>query len=303
MPRLAPRAAIALLAAAALLSAPVAVAPAAAAPASQLAGVALERSDNMIYPIRDGYDDTVVLTFAGFADTGELVDEAVEGTLRVRLGSRTVASWPIRSSARAEFRWGGRVGGVTKAGTFIATASITNADGDVLQDSTSVKVSTKRLVKKTTTQRVSALASLRRCTDIEDDFTARCFEVLFPRNSGGINYSGGRGGSGSWATRAVHGLALPAAVRSSVVPAKFRVSSSMEIEGGTAIAACRASRSLSGCGDSGTGSMRTTSGTLSSPTVTLSPRSTRLNWAVLLRGKADAMATSYTITTTTYSLR
>lgn len=120
------------------------VSTASAASSQQLASLAVMRSSNTVYPVKDGYRDSVRFAVRAINASGAYVP--VVGSAVLRRGSATVKSWAIDGSTKL-ITWNGRVGRSIKAGLYTLTVIAWSADGSRLTERTMVRVLTKHLVR------------------------------------------------------------------------------------------------------------------------------------------------------------
>lgn len=111
-----------------------------------LTGLTVQRSLSTVYPVKDGYRDSVVLTVrptvAGPASA------KVTGSAKLTRAGRTAKRWSLRSGVN-RLTWNGRVGGAVKPGRYTLTVTAKGPQGAARTVRTAVVVSAKRLVTRT----------------------------------------------------------------------------------------------------------------------------------------------------------
>jgi hypothetical protein len=121
-----------------------------AAPAS-VTDATLTSTLPTVYPVKDGFRDTVSFTLASTTSTSET--EPATGSIKiVNAAGRLVKSWTLADSSTRKVTWDGLHGGNIVGGTYTVTASIASGGSPALTKSLVVKVSSKKLVAKTVTQ-------------------------------------------------------------------------------------------------------------------------------------------------------
>lgn len=124
-----------------------------------LSKLTVQRSLSTVYPVQDGYRDSVVLTVtpvvAGPASA------KVTGTATLSRAGRTAKRWTLQSGTN-RLTWNGRVGGAVQAGRYTLTVMAKGPQGAARTVRTSVVVSAKRLVTRTTVVTKQASSALSR---------------------------------------------------------------------------------------------------------------------------------------------
>jgi hypothetical protein len=119
-----------------------------------LTGATLTLNHPTVYPHVDGYRDSL-----GIAVTKRIVGASgtipLTGKVTITRAGKTVARFPISTSAAETYDWSGRVAGKIVAGTYAVTATVTAPSGTITKRAT-VSVSHKKLVTHTSTVTVSA---------------------------------------------------------------------------------------------------------------------------------------------------
>lgn len=134
-------------------------------------------SSSEIYPVKDGFKDTVNLT------TNATDDAMIRSRWEIRNSAGTVVR-ALTSSAwwhTNEVVWNGKTstGGIAPAGKYTVHTIVTDAHGNsTVNDSAKITVSAKRLVNKTFTKTVPARGSMF------DKFVGRCSKLATPAGRG-----------------------------------------------------------------------------------------------------------------------
>ena len=115
--------------------------------ATSVTKVAAKPTTPTVYPVKDGYADSVGIAFA--TNTTIPRDLEVTGVITVSRNGTTVKKWTVTSSKSATFSWDGRVKGKVVTGTFDIKAAVKGPQGPLVRSATTVKVSKKKLVQKT----------------------------------------------------------------------------------------------------------------------------------------------------------
>jgi hypothetical protein len=136
----------------AALSAPAVSATLAATAVTKLK---VPRSLSTVYPVKDGYRDSVSFNVNGTTSTGKTLK--VSGSATLKYGKHTVKSWKLTSS-NAKLSWNGKYGSKVKSGKYSLTVSEKGPEGATQKASTSVTVSAKHLVSRTATKTYTARA-------------------------------------------------------------------------------------------------------------------------------------------------
>lgn len=111
---------------------------------SSVATVAVIRSTNAVYPVKDGYLDTARFEVIATDADGRLVP--VVGTATLTSRGQIVRTWRI-DSARTGISWDGRVAHAIRTGLYALTATVTSADGTIRTGEAMMRVLGKRLVR------------------------------------------------------------------------------------------------------------------------------------------------------------
>ena len=119
-----------------------------------LTTLSVQRSLSTVFPVRDGYRDTVVFTVTPTIDGPATAK--VTGTARLSRGSRTVRTWKLHAGTN-RLVWNGRVRGTVEPGGYTLSVRAKGPQGGARTAHSSVAVSAKRLVTRTAT--VTKLAS------------------------------------------------------------------------------------------------------------------------------------------------
>lgn len=115
-----------------------------AASAGSLATVSVMRSAGTVYPVKDGYVDSVRFGISATDAAGTHVP--VVGTAVLTSAGTTVAAWPV-DAAMTVIGWNGRVAGAIRTGSYTLTVIAWSTDGMTHTGRAMVRVSGKRLVR------------------------------------------------------------------------------------------------------------------------------------------------------------
>ncbi len=119
-----------------------------------LTGATLTLSHSTVYPHLDGYRDSL-----GIAVSKRVVGASgtipLTGKVTIKRAGKTVARYPIVTSATETYNWSGRVAQKIVAGTYDVTATITAPSGTIVKHET-VSVAHRKLVTHTSVNTVSA---------------------------------------------------------------------------------------------------------------------------------------------------
>ena len=105
---------------------------------------ALVLSAGSVFPVRDGYRDSVTFSTAGTASTGQLI--RVAGSLQVLDGSRVLWTVPVRNTGGNAYVWNGRTGGSVEPGSFVVKLTLRGPEGAAISRTARIVVSGKHLV-------------------------------------------------------------------------------------------------------------------------------------------------------------
>lgn len=140
-----------------------------------LTKLAVRRSTSTVYPVKDGYRDSVVFTVT--PSIAGPTTAKVTGTAKLTRAGKTVKTWSIHSGV-TRLAWNGKAGGVVKAGRYTLTVRAKGPQGSARTVRSSVTVSPKRLVARTATVTKQAASALSR------------FQPYDAAGSGTCGYSG-----------------------------------------------------------------------------------------------------------------
>jgi hypothetical protein len=115
--------------------------------ATKLTTVALAKDVSTVYPVVDGFQDTVGIKFA--AHTAGPAYVGVTGEVTISLNGTTVKSWDLVSSKTRTFTWNGLNGGKIVPGKYTVKVSAKGPQGSSRSAIMYVNVSNKKLVTKT----------------------------------------------------------------------------------------------------------------------------------------------------------
>lgn len=110
--------------------------------------LAVSRSASSVFPVKDGYRDSVVFTVTPTVSGPS--SAKVTGTAKLTRAGRTAKSWNLHGG-RNRLTWNGKAGTRVKPGTYTLTVRAKGPQGGTRTARTSVVVSAKRLVSRTTT--------------------------------------------------------------------------------------------------------------------------------------------------------
>ncbi|MGN6444965.1 hypothetical protein [Amnibacterium sp.] len=99
-----------------------------------------------VFPVRDGYRDTVAFALDGVTSDG--AQHVVGGTATLMLGSRVVADWPVASTDQ-RIVWNGMQGASLVPGRYVLTVTVGDAGGARIAATAAVDVSSARLMGTT----------------------------------------------------------------------------------------------------------------------------------------------------------
>ncbi|BDV30415.1 hypothetical protein [Microbacterium terricola] len=119
-----------------------------------ITGTKLATSTTTIYPVRDGYRDSVKIAVSSTATNGSTIPAT--GTVKVTRSGKTVKTYKLTSSKRWTATWDGKVSGKVVPGTYKVSVSIKGPEGATKTASKTVTVKKGNLVTKTTSKWVKA---------------------------------------------------------------------------------------------------------------------------------------------------
>lgn len=112
----------------------------------KLATLSVLRSSNTVYPVKDGYEDTVRFAVRAMDASGDFVP--VVGSAVLSKAGRTVHTWHIDGATKV-ITWNGRVGHTVRTGLYTMTVSAWSPDGTMVTERSHVRVLAKHLEKRT----------------------------------------------------------------------------------------------------------------------------------------------------------
>lgn len=112
-----------------------------------------------VFPVRDGYRDTVAFALDGVTSDG--AQHVVGGTATLMLGSRVVADWPVASTDQ-RIVWNGMQGASLVPGRYVLTVTVGDAGGARIAATAAVDVSSARLMGTTAQYASKAVSGLHR---------------------------------------------------------------------------------------------------------------------------------------------
>jgi hypothetical protein len=133
----------------------------AAAAGTPIATVQLSRSAATVYPVKDGYRDSVRFDVRGF--TADQQPVGVTGTAELKKSGSTVKSWSL-NGANTSLTWNGRVGSAVKTGVYTLLVTARSNDGTTHTASTTVQVLSQHLVTRTATAKSKVTAKATTAT-------------------------------------------------------------------------------------------------------------------------------------------
>lgn len=122
--------------------------------------VKVARSVATVYPVKDGYVDSVKLSVSASTSTGKSV--AATGSVKITRAGKTVKSWNLKSSKPWSATWNGRVGSKVVPGTYKVAVALKGPQGATKTTSATIKVVGDKLVTKTTSKTISAASAFPR---------------------------------------------------------------------------------------------------------------------------------------------
>jgi hypothetical protein len=116
-------------------------APGFAAGSGHLSGLTLKLDASAVYPLADGYRDTLGISISKAGDGAS----ALPGSITVKQGAKTISTFPIGDTHSQSFVWDGRVGGKIVPGDYTVSATVIGPNQTLTRHET-VTVSAKELV-------------------------------------------------------------------------------------------------------------------------------------------------------------
>lgn len=186
---------------------------------SQVGSPSLSLSQRTVYPVKDGFRDSVTVTASSTIPAG--------GTITIKSGSQVALKRTLRRASHWSLTWNGRSDGQIRTGKYTVTVTIRGGEGAPRSRASTVIISSKRLVKHTATSTATYTARYAR-----DDCWTSNFSLCedgYAWSIGGSTYSGvTRYYNGTASTLwSAHSLPLPAgtyAYRIRVVAATYDAS-------------------------------------------------------------------------------
>lgn len=112
---------------------------------SKLADLSLVRSSNTVYPVKDGYRDSVKFAIRAMNAAGKAV--AVEGSVVLSKAGKDLKTWALDGS-KAVIDWNGRVGKRIDPGLYTLKVTAWSPDGSTRTSSSMVRVLSKHLEQR-----------------------------------------------------------------------------------------------------------------------------------------------------------
>lgn len=112
---------------------------------TKLASLSVLRSSNTVYPVKDGYRDSVRFAVRAMNLAGTFVP--VVGSAVLTKAGKDVETWHIDGSTQV-ITWDGRVGDTVRTGLYTLQVSAWSSDGSTLVEQTKVRVLSKHLEKR-----------------------------------------------------------------------------------------------------------------------------------------------------------
>ena len=140
-----------------------------AATSTQLSNVTITRSIDSVYPVKDGYLDTVKFAVSATNAAGDLVP--VQGTAILSRGTTPVKSWTLDAS-NTVLSWNGRVAGRIRAGVYTLLVSAWSPDG-----STRTMENRIRVLSKHVEQRAMTVDSIMHGNDTQAEMPEHVMEA------------------------------------------------------------------------------------------------------------------------------
>jgi hypothetical protein len=126
------------------------ISAAVASSTTELAHLSVLRSSNTVYPIKDGYRDSVRFAVRAMNSSGAIIP--VVGSAVLTKATTTVETWHIDSTSKV-LTWNGRVGKAVETGLYTLKVTAWSPDGSQMTQQSRVRVLSKHLVKHTMTVR------------------------------------------------------------------------------------------------------------------------------------------------------
>lgn len=121
--------------------------------------LAVQRSVSTVFPVKDGYRDSVTFTVTPSITGPKSVQ--VTGTAKLTRAGRTARSWKLHAGVD-RLVWNGKVGSAVKPGRYTLTVQAKGPQGGTRTARTTVSVSAKRLVTRIATVSRQASTALSR---------------------------------------------------------------------------------------------------------------------------------------------
>ena len=138
--------------------------------------VKVSRSVATVYPVKDGYIDSVKFKVAASTSTGKAVKST--GSVKVTRAGKTVKSWKLKSSKSWSASWNGKVGSKIVPGTYKVVVTLKGPQGPAKSSSIKVKVAPDKLVTKTSTKTIKATSGFTRYANYDLYDEGYC-EILY----------------------------------------------------------------------------------------------------------------------------
>lgn len=256
-----------------------------------LRSVGLKRSVATVFPVRDGYRDSVTFTVRGSTTTGRAI--ATTGTAVLKRGRQIIQRWRLSSSS-ARVTWNGRDHGKAVAGRYTLTVRQRGLTGSTRSASTTVTVDRRSLHSRTARAHYSATSVLSgHFYDYSVSGYSDCWRNQYAlwgdRVSGAVFCDAYSARDDTYSIKVPGSVAIPAVVRRSTARAKPFVTVSQQSK----VAANDAYMHLSAGGSASTGRVRSGS---TSHSLRWSGNPGRLGISFWLGEYADAGVRSYTVT-------
>jgi hypothetical protein len=253
--------------------------------------VAVKRSVATVFPVHDGYRDSVTFTIGGSTTTGRAI--ATTGAAVLKRGTHIVQRWRLSSSS-ARVTWNGRDHGTVVAGHYRLTVSQRGLTGSTHSASTTVTVDKRSLHSRSSTAHYSATTVLSsHFYDYSISSYGECnrnqYELFGDRVSGAVFCDAYSAHYDTYSIKVPGSLAIPAAVRRSTV----RTRPSVTVHQQSKVEDGHAYMHLSAGNDTSTG--RVYSGS-TSHSLRWSGNPSRLGISFWLGEYTDAGVRSYTVT-------
>jgi hypothetical protein len=177
--------------------------------------VSVKRSVARVFPVHDGFRDSVTFRIGGSTTTGKAVPTT--GTAVLKRGTHLVRTWRLSSSS-TKVTWNGRDHGKVVVGRYTLTVSQQGQTGSKHRASTTVTVDKRSLHAHSRTRHYSATSVLSgHFYDYSVSGFGEChrnqYELFGDRVSGAVFCESYSARDDTWSIKVPGSVAIPAAVR------------------------------------------------------------------------------------------